>query len=54
MKTVRYVCTFAILCAIILSLSACGGGGSDEESPNLPPDQKLNNYCTTTPQPCNK
>ena len=55
MRTVRYICTFAIVCAVILVFSGCGGGDSDEELPGPPaPDQKLNNYCTSSPQPCNK
>ena len=55
MRTVRYICTFAIVCAIILAFSGCGGGGSEEELPGPPtPDQKLFTNCTTTPQPCNK
>lgn len=54
MRTIRYICTFAIVCAIILIFAGCGGGGSDEELPSPAPNQKLNNYCTTSPQPCNK
>jgi hypothetical protein len=50
MRLFRYTCTFAIVCALILILVACGGGGSED----LPPDRQLDTRCNQTAQPCNR